>query len=382
VNGDVRREWFEKDYYQTLGVPKNASAPEIKKKYRKLAQQHHPDANQGNKEAEDRFKEISAAYDVLGDAERRKQYDEVREMVSSGVGTAGFGPPGGNRRVRVEGFPGFGGEGFEDLDDLFGLFGGGRAARGPRQSKGADLQTEVTISFDDAVRGSTVPLRIQGPAQCPTCHGSGAKPGTHPKTCPVCGGSGTVAASQGVFSIARPCPECHGSGRIIEEPCETCHGSGIVRRTREFSVKIPAGVKDGARIRLAGRGEPGPAGSTSGDLFVTVHVQSHRLFGRRNSDLTVELPVTYSEAALGAEIPVPTMNGNVTLRVPAGTPSGKTFRVRGKGVPKPRGRGHGDLLVTVKVDVPDKLSKEERELLARLREVQKESPRKRLGVEA
>ena len=385
MNGEVRREWFEKDYYQILGVPKNASAAEIKKTYRKLAQQHHPDANQGNKEAEDRFKEISAAYDVLGDAEKRKQYDEVREMVASGLGPGGFGgygAPGGSRRVRVEGFPGFGGEGFEDLGDLFGLFGGGRAARGARQPRGADLQTEITASFDDDVRGTTVPLRIQGPAQCPTCHGSGAKPGTSPKTCPVCGGSGTVAASQGVFSIARPCPECHGSGRIVEEPCETCHGSGTVRRTREFSVKIPAGVKDGARIRLAGRGEPGPAGSTPGDLFVTVHVQPHRLFGRKDSDLTVELPVTYSEAALGAEVPVPTMNGNVTLKVPAGTPSGKTFRVRGKGVPKPRGKGNGDLLVTVKVDVPDKLSKEERELLSRLREVQKESPRKRLGVEA
>jgi molecular chaperone DnaJ len=230
--------------------------------------------------------------------------------------------------------------------------------------------------------GTTVPLRIEGPAQCPTCHGSGARPGTVPKTCPVCGGAGTVAASQGVFSIARTCPECHGRGQIVEEPCETCHGAGTVRRAREFSVKIPAGVKDGARIKLAGRGEPGTIGSAPGDLYVTVRVEPHRLFGRRDADLTLEVPVTFAEAALGAEVPVPTLNGTVKLKVPAGTPSGKTFRIRGKGAPKPRGKGHGDLLATVKVEVPGKLTKEERELLSQLKDMQKESPRKRLGVEA
>jgi molecular chaperone DnaJ len=386
VNGDVRREWFEKDYYQTLGVPKNASVAEIKKKYRKLAQQYHPDANPGNQEAEERFKEISAAYEVLSDEERRKQYDEVREMAASGFGGGGFGgsgPGGGGRRVRFEGFPGGGFEGFGDIDDLLGgMFGGGRSSRASRQARGADLQTEVRIGFDEAMRGTTVPLRIEGPAQCPTCHGSGAKPGTSPKTCPVCGGSGTVAASQGVFSIARPCPECHGRGQVIEDPCPTCHGSGTVRRTREFSVRIPPGVKDGVRIKVAGRGEPGPLGSPPGDLYVIVRVEPHPLFGRRDSDLTLEVPVTFAEAALGAEVPVPTLNGTVKLKIPAGTPSGKTFRIRGKGAPKPKGKGHGDLLATVKVDVPGKLSKEERELLSKLREIQRESPRARLGVEA
>jgi molecular chaperone DnaJ len=379
VNGDVRREWFEKDYYQTLGVAKNASAADIKKAYRKLAQQHHPDANAGNKESEDRFKEISAAYEVLGDAEKRTQYDQVRDMAASGFGGGIPGRGGGGGSG--QGFPG-GFEGFEGVEDLFTMFRGGRAGGGPRRSRGADLQTEVRISFDDAMRGVTVPLRIEGPAACPTCHGSGAKPGTSPRTCPVCGGSGTVAASQGLFSIARTCPECHGRGQVIEEPCPTCHGAGTVRRTREFSVKVPAGVKDGARIRLGGRGEPGSPGAPSGDLYVVVRVEAHRLFGRNDADLTLEVPVTYAEAALGAEVPLPTLNGTVTLKVPAGTPSGKTFRIRGKGAPRTKGKGHGDLLATVKVEVPGKLSKEERELLSKLKDAQTESPRKRLGVEA
>jgi molecular chaperone DnaJ len=380
MNGDVRREWFDKDYYKVLGVPKNATAADIKKAYRKLAQKHHPDANPGNKEAEDRFKEISAAHDVLADPERRKQYDRVREMAASGFGGFGGQGPGGGRG-RVEGFP------FEDLGDIGDLFsvftGRGRGRdRGRTEAKGADLETEVRVSFDEAMSGTTIPLRIQGPAPCPTCGGSGAEPGTTPTTCPACGGTGSVAVNQGFFSIARPCPECGGSGRIVEHPCHECGGSGNVRRTREFSVRIPPGVRDGARIRLSGRGEAGPAGARAGDLFVTVRVAPHRLFGRKDSDLTLELPVTYAEAALGTNVKVPTLNGEVTLKIPAGTPSGKTFRVRGKGVPKPRKGGTGDLLVTVKVDVPQKLSKEEKELLAKLQEAQKESPRKRLGVEA
>jgi molecular chaperone DnaJ len=382
LNGEIRREWFDKDYYQMLGVPKNASAAEIKKAYRKLAQKHHPDANAGNKEAEERFKEVSAAYDVLGDAERRKQYDQVREMAASGF--TGFGGPGagswpgGGQRVRVEGFP-FGDVG--DLDDLFSVFTGrGRGGRGQR-AHGGDLETDVRVSFDEAMRGTTVPLRIQGPAPCPTCGGSGAEPGTTPVTCPACNGTGSVAVNQGVFSMSRTCPECRGSGRIVERPCKTCGGTGNVRRTREFSVRIPPGVKDGARIRVRGRGEAGPAGATPGDLFVRVRVEPHRLFGRKDSDLTLVLPITYAEAALGANLKVPTLNGSVTLKVPPGTASGKTFRIRGKGAPRPRG-GTGDLLVTVAVDVPSKLSREEKELLSRLKELQKESPRKRLGVEA
>jgi molecular chaperone DnaJ len=383
MNDDVRREWFEKDYYKVLGVPKNASAADIKKAYRKLAQKHHPDANPGNKEAEERFKEISAAHDVLGDPEKRKQYDQVRDMAASGVGGfGGFGGPGpGGGNVRVEGVP------FEDVGDLGDLFsvftGRGRGrGRGRAETRGADLETEVRVSFDEAMAGTTIPLRIQGPAPCPTCGGSGAEPGTRPTTCPACGGSGSVAVNQGFFSISRPCPECGGSGRVVEHPCHECGGSGNVRRTREFSVRIPAGVRDGARIRLNGRGEAGPAGSRAGDLFVTVRVAPHRLFGRKDSDLTLELPLTFAEAALGANLKVPTLNGQVTLKIPAGTPSGKTFRVRGKGIPKPRKGGAGDLLVTVKVNVPQKLSREEKELLARLQDAQKESPRKGMGVEA
>lgn len=393
MNGDIRREWFEKDYYHVLGVPKNASAADVKKAYRKLAQKHHPDANPGQADAEDRFKEVSAAYEVLGDPEKRKQYDQVREMAASGLGGAGGfgGVPGGSggwgtgpggRRVRVEGGP-FG-EGFEGVDfgDLFGgLFGGGTAGGRREPARGADLETSVRISFEDAVAGITVPVQIKGPAPCPTCHGSGAEPGTTPVTCPQCGGSGTVAVNQGPFSLARPCPRCGGAGRIVEHPCHTCRGNGTVRRTRKFSVRIPAGVRDGARIKVAGRGEPGGPGGKAGDLYVVVHVAPHELFGRKGADLTLDLPVSFAEAALGANVQVPTMDGAVTLKVPAGTPSGKTFRVRGKGAPKTRG-GHGDLLATVRVDVPTKLSKREKELLEELQRVGRESPRKRLGVEA
>ncbi len=378
MNGDVRREWFEKDYYQVLGVPKNASAAEIKKAYRKLARQHHPDANPGNAQAEDRFKEISAAYDVVGDEDERKQYDQVREMASSGFGAGGFGggAPGGGR-VRFEDASGFG---VGDLGDLFGgLFGGAGRGRGRTTSaRGDDLETEITVTFDDAMSGTTVPVRIQGPAPCETCGGSGAAPGTSPVTCPKCGGAGQVAVNQGFFQMSQTCPRCHGSGRIVETPCPTCKGTGSQRRTRSFQVKVPAGVKDGARIRLAGRGEPAPAGGQAGDLYVRVHVRPHAFFGRKGHDLTVELPVTYAEAALGANVEVPTLNGPVTMKVPAGTPNGKTFRLKGKGAPK-RG-GNGDLLVSVNVEVPQKVSKPERELLKQLQEVEKDSPRRRLGV--
>ena len=390
MNGDIRQEWFEKDYYKTLGVPKNASASEVKKAYRRLAQKWHPDANRGNKEAEERFKEISAAYDVLGDSEKRQQYDRVRDMAASGFG--GFrGAPGGARTRggagRVDGFP-FGGEGFGgfadvgDLGDLFDVFGGrGGRTRTRQTARGADLQAEIRVDFEDALRGVTVPLRIQGPAQCPVCKGTGAEPGTAPDVCPQCQGTGTVAENQGFFSMSRSCPRCGGTGQIIEHPCKRCRGSGSVRATREFSVRVPPGVKDGGRIRVRARGEAGPPGSRPGDLFVIVRVAPHPLYGRRDSDLTIQVPVTFAEAALGANLRVPTLNGPVTLKIPAGTASGKTFRVRGKGAPKAKG-GAGDLLVTVQVDVPQKLSKEEKELLSRLQEVQRESPRKRLGVEA
>jgi molecular chaperone DnaJ len=381
---DVRREWFDKDYYQVLGVAKNASAAEIKKAYRKLAQQHHPDANAGKSDAEERFKEISSAYGVLGDEEKRKRYDEVRERGATGFGGTGPGPgaggwPGGG--VRYEEVP-------FDLDDLMGMFGGraggrGSAARGRAGSRaeahrGADLETDLTVSFDDAMSGTTVPVKITGPAACRTCHGTGARPGTSPVACPRCGGSGDVAVNQGFFSMSQPCPECRGTGRKIEDPCPTCHGAGAERRTRTLQVKIPAGVKDGARIRLKGRGESGPPGSGSGDLFVRVRVRPDEVFGRKGDDLTLELPITYSEAALGAQVKVPTLNGSLTLKVPAGTPSGKTFRLKGKGAP--RGKAHGDLLVTTVVDVPGKLSKEEKQLLKQLQDAQARSPREGLGV--
>lgn len=391
---EVRREWFEKDYYQVLGVPKNASAPEIKKAYRKLAQQHHPDANPGDADAEDRFKEISAAYDVIGDEDKRKRYNEVREMGASGFGP-GFGGAGGWTGASRPGPGGFGGPGgvryeqvnVEDLGDLFGgLFGGGAGgarsrARGTRQARpqrGADLETEVQVPFDDAMAGSTVPVRITGPAVCHTCHGSGAAPGTSPVVCPECHGAGEIAVNQGFFSMAQPCPRCHGNGRIVETPCPTCKGSGAERRTRSLQVKIPAGVKDGARIKLSGRGEPGPTGGEPGDLYVRVRVAKHSVFGRTGDNLTIDLPVSYPEAALGANVKVPTMNGPVTLKVPAGTPSGKTFRLKGKGAPK-KG-GHGDLLVTVEVDVPAKLSREQKALLKQLQEAEQGSPRAKLGV--
>jgi molecular chaperone DnaJ len=379
VNGDVRREWFDKDYYQVLGVPKNATAAEIKKAYRKLAQQHHPDANPGNAQAEERFKEISAANDVVGDPDKRAQYDQVREMAASGSGPGGPGGAGGG----FGGFPGGGRVRYEDLGDLGdlfgGLFGGGGRVR-TQPARGADLEADVTVTFDEAMEGTTVPVRLSGPAPCESCNGSGAAPGTSPSTCPRCGGAGAVAVNQGPFQMSQTCPRCHGSGRVVQTPCPNCRGSGSQRRTRSFQVGIPPGVRDGARIRLTGRGEPGPAGGQPGDLFVRVHVRPHAFFGRKGADLTVDLPLTYPEAALGANVQVPTLGGAVTMKVPAGTPNGKTFRLKGKGASKRGGRG--DLLVTVGVEVPQKLSKQEKQLLKQLQEQEKGSPRRRLGVTA
>jgi molecular chaperone DnaJ len=293
------------------------------------------------------------------------------------MGAAGFGG----------GFPGGGGPGgypggvrFEtgdvNIGDLFGnLFGGGaRGGARPRQRRGADLETSVTLSFDDAMAGVTVPVKLTGPAPCATCGGSGAAPGTQPVTCTTCGGSGQVAVNQGFFSMAQTCPTCGGTGRTIPSPCPTCAGAGVQRRTRTIQVKLPAGVKDGARIRLAGKGEAGSAGGGPGDLYVKVHVKGDALFGRRGDDLTIEVPISFPEAALGAHVEVPTLNGPVTLKVPAGTPSGKTFRVRSKGAPTKN--GHGDLLATVVVDVPSKLSKEQKALLEQYGDVSKDSPRR------
>jgi molecular chaperone DnaJ len=370
----INREWLEKDYYGVLGVPKNASQAEIKKAYRKLAQANHPDATAGDRAAEERFKEVSAAYDVLGNDKKRAEYDRVREMAGAGFragGPGGFG--GGGIRFEDLGFDAGG------LGDIFDLFGAGRGRGSNRAARGADLEAEVSVSFDDAVRGTTVPLRISGAAPCGTCRGSGARPGSSPQTCPECRGSGSVAMDQGFFSISRPCPRCGGRGQVIQDPCPTCNGTGGARRTRNLKVKIPAGIEDGARIRLAGRGEAGPPGGRPGDLFVVVRVAPHRFFGRQGPNLTLRLPVTYTEATLGAQVNVPTLNGSVKLKVPAGTASGRTFRIRGKGAPRPGG-GRGDLLVTVEVQVPSRISREEKELLKRLQEAHGESPRARLGV--
>ena len=376
---EIRREWFDKDYYAVLGVAKNASQAEIKKAYRKLAQQHHPDANAGDPRAEERFKEISAAYDVIGDEDKRKAYDRAREMGAAGFG-GGF-PNGGQGGGGFGGYPG--GVRFDatdvNLEDLLGGMFGGGSRRRARPSRGADLETEVTLSFDDAMAGVTVPVTLTGPAPCTTCHGSGAAPGTQPVTCPTCSGSGQVAVNQGLFSMAQTCPQCRGTGRLIETPCPTCGGVGATRRKRTVKVKVPAGVKDGARIKLAGKGESGAAGGRPGDLYVRVQVRAHERFGRKGNDLTLDVPVTFPEAALGAHVQVPTLQGPVTLKVPAGTPSGKTFRVRGKGAPK-KGGGHGDLLATVVVDVPRKLSKEQKKLVEQLGEATETSPRTGLGV--
>jgi molecular chaperone DnaJ len=348
-----------------------------------LAQKFHPDANPGDKTAEERFKQVSAAYDVLGDEKKRKEYDRIRGMAGAGFGPgfgSGFGGPRG-ARVRFEDL------GFEEsIGSIFNLFGGGpggtassRARRGTVPRRGADLETDVRVTFDEAVHGVTVPVRLSGVSPCETCGGSGATPGTEIKRCPECSGSGEVAVDEGPFALTRTCGICGGSGRWVESPCQTCGGSGRARSTRTLKVKIPPGIEDGKRIRVSGRGQPGPPGGQPGDLFVLVRVAPHRFFGRKGSNLTLTLPLTFPEAALGADVKVPTLNGTVTLRIPPGTGGGKTFRLRGHGVSR-SGGGRGDLLVTVTVEVPKRLSKKERELLEQFRESGDESPRTPLGT--
>jgi molecular chaperone DnaJ len=377
----AQREWFEKDYYEVLGVPQTATDKELSRAFKKLAKQHHPDANPGNGAAEERFKEISAAYDVLGDAAKRAEYDEVRKMVASGVGPDGPGGFGGG---------GFGGGGqtfrFDTsgggLGDIFGnLFGGGggagrrrsRTATGPQ--RGRDLETELHLQFDDAIRGVTSTVRFRADASCSTCAGSGAAPGSMPETCPECHGAGTVADNQGPFSFSQVCPTCGGRGQVIPNPCPTCGGRGVEMRAREVKVRIPAGVADGQRIRVKGRGGAGANGGPPGDLYVIVHVRGHNLFGRSNNDLTLHLPVTFVEAARGADIKVPTLDAPVTVRIPPGTPSGKVLRVRGKGVAADGGHKAGDLLVTVDVQVPSELTPAQSEAIDALAAVLDGDPR-------
>lgn len=370
------KEWLEKDFYKVLGVSKDASAEEIKKSYRKLARQNHPDANRGDAKAEERFKEVSEAYSVLSDPAKRKEYDEARSLFG---GAGGFRFPGGQGGGQGGGgFPfdlgdifnqqgnrtGTGGGGLGDI--LGGIFTGGRTRTPPgtRPRRGADVETEVTIGFRDAVDGVTVPLRMTSDAPCPACSGTGAKAGTMPRVCPDCEGVGMRATSQGGrLAMTEPCRTCRGRGLVVDNPCPTCHGSGRGTSSRTMQVRIPAGVYDNQRIRLRGKGAAGERGGPSGDLYVTVHVQPDERFGRKGEHLTITVPISFPEAALGGEVTVPTLNGQtVTLKVPPGTPNGRTFRVRGKGSSRRDGT-KGDLLVSVEVVVPDHLDEKAKEAL-------------------
>jgi molecular chaperone DnaJ len=359
--------------YDTLGVKKGASADEIKKAYRKLAAQYHPDKNPGDASAEEKFKEVQNAYDVLSDTEKRKQYDTV----GSADGRVGFDPRnfdfgrGGNFNVGDLG----------DLGDLFGGLFGGRAGRGAggrrqRPEPGNDIEVDVRLSFEDSLRGLETKIPVEVTTACRECGGTGAEPGTAPVICPVCHGRGVVSESQGLFALSEPCPRCRGNGTVIEKPCHSCHGSGRERRLKRYTVKIPAGVKDGTRIRLKGKGEIGADGGPAGDLYVVTRVAESKRFRRRgDADLEVDVPVTYSEAALGAKVEVPTPDGRVSLKIPAGTQTGKLLRVKGHGAPKLRGSGRGDLIARVRVTVPSKLSKAEREAIENLQKVSREQPR-------
>ncbi|MFL6090697.1 MAG: molecular chaperone DnaJ [Aeromicrobium sp.] len=369
----MNSDWNEKDFYKILGVSKTASQADIKKAYRKLARDNHPDSNPGNKAAEDRFKDISEAYSVLSNEKKRKEYDEQRTLFSqfgSRMGGGGFGggfQPGGG----FGGGANYGGADFDIGDLLGGIFGGrGRSGgrRQPQGRRGDDIETEASISFQQAVEGATLPLRMTSDEACTTCHGTGAKPGTVPKVCDKCQGSGMVTGtSGGVFAMTEPCDRCRGRGMVVESPCATCHGSGRAPSSRTLQVRVPAGVKDGQRIRLKGKGGQGEGGAPDGDLYLVVHVAPHPVFGRKGEHLTVSVPVAFDEAALGAEIQVPTLDGPpVKIRIPAGTPSGRTLRARGKGAPTKSG-GRGDLLVTVDVQVPKDLDDQARKAVEALR---------------
>ena len=368
------------DYYKVLGVGKNASEEEIKKAYRKLARKYHPDTNAGNKEAEERFKEISQAHDVLSDPDKRKAYDR------SGM-LGGFGVPGGFDTGAFTG-------NFSDiLSNLFGGGGGGAGGRGPgaasgvragrAQQRGRDLETEVSLSFEQAVNGAQVPLAVPTSQPCPTCSGSGAAPGTSPRVCPVCNGRGLEAQSQGIFSMSQPCSNCHGSGTVIDSPCPTCQGSGAQRSVRRMRVNIPAGVREGSRIRLAGKGEPGTGpGAAAGDLFVITRVSESPVFKRAGDNLEVEVPLTIPEALQGAVIEVPTLNGTKRLRVPAGTRHGTVQRLRGVGPSRLGAKGNGDIHYRFVLEVPASLSPEQSEAVDRLSQVMNGNPRERLFTAA
>jgi molecular chaperone DnaJ len=349
-----------KDLYETLGVAKGTSQEEIKKAYRKLARKYHPDNNPGDDAAEERFKEVQTAYDVLSDPDKRKQYDRF----GSANGRPG---PGGGFNF---------GEGFDigdlgDLGDIFGGIFGGLGGRGRQQQargqRGRDLEVEVNLSFEDSLRGVETKIPVELETACRECGGSGAKPGTAPTLCPECHGRGVKAESQGLFALSQPCPRCRGNGTVIEDPCPRCHGTGRERRTKRYTVKIPAGVKDGSRIRLRGKGEAGYGGAEAGDLFVVTRVAPSKVYTRRGDDLVVDVPVPFSDAALGTNAEVPTPDGPVTVKVKPGTTDGTLLRVKGKGAPKLKGTGRGNLLARVKLTVPKKLNRKQRELFEELK---------------
>lgn len=352
------QDYYDKDLYAELGVSQKASASEIKKAYRKLARELHPDANPDNKKAEERFKAVSEAHDILSDADKRKEYDEVRQLAASGA---------------FRGFPGGAGGGFSsggaagfDLSDLLnsagssggigdvlgGLFNRGGGTR--RARKGADIETDVRIGFEQAVDGATVPLRLSTRVDCGTCHGTGSAPGSAPSPCSMCDGTGLVTRNQGNFAFSEPCRACHGTGSIVTDPCPSCHGARTVTTAKSITTRIPPGVKDGQRIRLPGKGDSGINGGPSGDLYLVVHVDPHPLFGREGDDLTLTVPVSFPDLVLGTTVTVPTLHSTVTLKIPAGTDSGRKFRVRGAGVK--HSSKNGDLIITVKVAVPQRVS--------------------------
>ncbi|MGB7991753.1 MAG: molecular chaperone DnaJ [Candidatus Methylophosphatis roskildensis] len=342
----------KRDFYEVLGVNRDASDDEIKKAYRKLAMKHHPDRNPDHPKAEEQFKEVKEAYEILSDGQKRQAYDQfghagVDPQAGMGAGGAGMG-------------------GFADaFSDIFGdIFGGGRAGGGRSTVyRGADLRYNLEVSLEEAARGTDTRIRIPAMEECETCHGSGAKPGTQPKSCPTCGGAGQVRMQQGFFSIQQTCPKCHGTGRIIPEPCPGCHGAGRVKQQKTLQVKIPAGVDEGDRIRLAGEGEHGVNGGPPGDLFVQIHIKPHSVFQRDHNDLHCEMPVGFSTAALGGEIEIPTLDGAAKIKIPPETQSGKVFRLRGKGIRGIRSSGLGDLMCHVVVETPVNLTERQKELL-------------------
>ena len=357
-----------KDPYKTLGVDRKASDDEIKKAYRKLAREYHPDKNPGDTGAEERFKEVQGAYAILSDPAKRKEYDSGGGIFGGGFpGGGGFGGPGGGG-----GFGGFG----DILSDLFG--GGGGGGRAPRPERGRDLETEVHVSFEQAMEGAQIPVSVPLSAPCPTCHGTGAKPGTQPTICTRCNGRGVEAESQGLFSISQPCRQCGGTGTEIKDPCPTCQGSGRTRQVKRYRVNIPAGVKDGSRVRLAGKGEAGPRGGAAGDLYVVTRVAESPIFKRKGDNLEVEVPITIPEAIRGATVEVPTLNGAKRIRVRPGTQHGTVQRLRGEGPPKLGGRGRGDMRYRLQIDVPSSLSKEQAEVVDELATVINGNPRESL----